>query len=196
VTERRTAARIRPWRRPPEGVVLLALLIALALGGFAVMAAVDVWSVARQRNQEQDLLFAGNQYRQAIQRYFAAAPRGTPRVLPESFEDLLEDKRFPVPVRHLRRLYPDPMTGSPEWGVLMAGTRISGVYSLSEKPPIKHDGFAPAYQQFSGLSSYRDWLFAISPLGQPTFTHPTSPATPASGVAPSFPSRPVPRASS
>jgi type II secretory pathway pseudopilin PulG len=196
MTEHPALPRSRRSCRQQEGVVLLALLIALALGGFAVMAAVDVWSVARQRNQEQELLFAGNQYREAIYRYFVAAPRGTPRALPTSLEDLLEDNRFPVPVRHLRRLYPDPMTGSPEWGLLMAGTRISGVYSLSEKPPIKRDGFAPAYQQFSGLNSYRDWVFAISPSGQPVFSNPTSPDTSASGVAPSFPSRPVPRTSS
>lgn len=186
-----------PRRRPtPKGVVLLALLIALALGGFAVMAAVDVWSMARQRGQEQELLFVGNQYRQAIQRYYFGAPAGTPRVLPTSLEDLLEDNRFPVPVRHLRRLYPDPMTGSPDWGLLRAGTRISGIYSLSEKAPIKRDGFAPAYQQFSGLSSLRDWRFAISPTGQPTFADPSSPGSPASGGAPSFPSRPVPRTQS
>lgn len=188
-----TIARKRPARPGSGGVVLLALLIALALGGFAVMAAVDVWSMARQRGQEQELLFVGNQYRQAIQRYYVGAPAGTPRVLPTSLEDLLEDDRFPVPVRHLRRLYPDPLTGSTEWGVLRAGSRISGIYSLSEKTTIKRDGFAPGYQQFSGLVNYRDWIFAVSPTGKPTFSDPTSPSTPASGSAPSFPSRPVPR---
>lgn len=196
MAEQHAITRSRGARPGPAGVVLLALLIALALGGFAVMAAVDVWSVARQRGLEQELLFVGNQYRQAIQRYYFGAPAGTPRVLPTSLEDLLEDNRFPVPVHHLRRLYPDPITGSPEWGVLHAGTRISGVYSLSDKATIKRDGFAPAYAAFSGLSSYRDWLFAISPLGQPVFVNPTAPGTAASGAAPSFPSRPAPRTSS
>lgn len=190
MTGRHVTARDLRRHPAPKGVMLLALLIALALGGFAVMAAVDVWSMARQRGQEQELLFVGNQYRQAIQRYYFGAPPGTPRVLPTNLEDLLEDDRVPVPVHHLRRLYPDPMTGSPEWGILRAGSRISGVYSLSEKSTIKRDGFAPAYQQFSGLTNYRDWIFAISPTGKPTFSDPTSPSTPASGGVPSFPSRP------
>lgn len=193
MTEQRALGRTEPPRRVSAGVVLLALLIALALGGFAVMAAVDVWSMARQRGQEQELLFVGNQYRQAIQRYFVGAPPGTPRVLPNSLEDLLEDNRFPVPVRHLRRLYPDPITGSAEWGVLRAGPRVMGVYSLSEKATIKREGFALGYQQFSGTSTYRDWLFAISPTGQPTFANPNSPGTAASSGAPSIPSRPVAR---
>lgn len=180
----------------PQGVVLLALLIALALGGVAVMAAVDVWSLARQRGQEQELLFVGQQYRQAIHRYYLSAPAGTPRVLPTSLDELLEDNRFPAPVRHLRRAYPDPMTGGAEWGLLRAGNRISGIYSLSEKPTIKRDGFAPGFEPFSGQSSYHGWIFAISPSGRPTFTDPNSPGTPASGGAPTFPSRPVPRTQS
>jgi type II secretory pathway pseudopilin PulG len=193
VTDLHSPPRDLRRRLAQSGVVLLALLIALALGGFAVMAAVDVWSVARQRGQEEELLFVGNQYRQAIQRYYVGAPPGTPRVLPNSLDDLIEDDRFPIPVRHLRRLYPDPITGSSEWGVLRAGSRISGVYSLSEKPTIKRDGFAPGYQQFSGASSYRGWLFAISPKGQPTFADPSFTSTPPSGGAPSFLSRPEPR---
>jgi type II secretory pathway pseudopilin PulG len=194
--ETRAVTRTGRPRRVSDGVVLLALLIALALGGFAVMAAVDVWSLARQRGQEQELLFVGNQYRQAIQRYFVGAPPGTPRVLPSRLEDLLEDNRFPVPVHHLRRLYPDPITGSPEWGVLRAGPRIMGIYSLSEKATIKREGFALGYEPFSGTSSYRGWLFAISPTGHPTFANPDSPSTAASAAAPSLPSRPVPRTSS
>jgi len=193
MTEQRVVACARRLRAAEAGVVLLALLIALALGGFAVMAAVDVWSLARQRGKEQELLFVGNQYRQAIQRYYYGAPAGSQRVLPTSLEDLLEDNRFSVPVRHLRRLYPDPITGSSDWGILHAGTRVSGVYSVSEKAPIKQDGFAPGYRQFSGANSYRDWLFAISLSGQPVFANPVPPGLPASAGSPSFPPRPVSR---
>jgi type II secretory pathway pseudopilin PulG len=176
-----------------SGIVLLALLLALALGGIALMAAVDVWSLTRQRAQEQELLFVGNQYRQAIQRYYLGGPPGSRRTFPASLEDLLEDNRFPVPVRHLRRLYPDPITGSSEWGALRVGDRIAGIYSLSEKEPVKQAGFGRGYQQFTGKTSYRDWVFAISPTGRPLVGNPSSPATPASGAAPSDPSRPVRR---
>jgi type II secretory pathway pseudopilin PulG len=150
--------------RPPKrerGVVLLALLLALALAGIGLMAAVDVWSVTRQREREKELLFVGDQYRQAIQRYYYGAPSGSGRVLPASLDVLLEDDRYPIPVHHLRRLYPDPITGSIEWGLVHAGEQIAGVYSLSEAKPIKQAGFPAAYQFFADKMSYRDWVFAF-----------------------------------
>ena len=167
-------------QRVYSGVVLLALLIAPALGGIALMASADVESVARQRAREQELLFIGDQYRKAILRYYMGAPAGMRRTLPAKLEDLLEDDRFPKPVHHLRRLYPDPITGSPEWGLLRAADRIAGVYSLSEKQPLKQAGFEPTYQQFSGKAAYREWLFLVSIRGLPVVL----PGTPAS--SPSF----------
>lgn len=152
--------------------MLLALLIVLTLGGIGLMAAVDVWAVARQREVEKQLLFAGDQYRQAILRYYFAAPRGTPRVLPARLDDLLADDRFPTPLQHLRRPYPDPVTGTAEWGELRIGGRLAGVYSTSDKRPIKQAGFEPAYAKFEGRSSYRGWLFAVAPNGQPLFVDP------------------------
>lgn len=146
------------WR-PDHGFMLLALLIGLALAGIVLMGVVDIWTVQRQRDREQDLLFSGDQYRQAIQRYYYAAPPGTPRVLPAKLADLLEDDRYPMPVRHLRRLYPDPVTGQPEWGVVRVDDRIAGVYSLSDKPPVKQVGFPLVYRSFTERAQYREWVF-------------------------------------
>ena len=180
-------ANHRPSCVRSNGVVLLALLIALTLIGISLMAAVDVWSLARQRAREQELLFVGDQYRRAIQRYYFGAPPGTARVLPAQLGDLLEDNRYPTPVHHIRRLYPDPMTGSDEWGVLRISNRISGIYSKSGKEPIKQANFTPDYQQFEGRKTYRDWLFAISNTGKPAAADPSPFGTPANAVAPTFP---------
>ena len=193
MTEPPALARPRHAGTATGGVVLLALLIALALGGIALMAAVDVWALARQRAQEQELLFVGDQYRQAIQRYYFGAPPGTQRVLPASLDDLLEDDRYPVPVRYLRRLYPDPITGSSEWGVLRTGDRVAGVHSLSDKEPVKQTDFTPGYRFFEGLKAYRDWSFAISPSGRPILmSTPHADARPRD-VIPPGPPRPVRR---
>jgi len=173
-----------------RGVVLLALLLALALGGIGLMAAVDVWSVTRQREREQELLFVGDQYRQAIQRYYFAAPSGTPRVLPGSLEALLEDDRYPMPIHHLRRLYPDPISGKLEWGLVRAGEQISGVYSLSESKPLKRAGFVPAYQQFGGKESYRDWVFAFAPPANSGTVAPVPTSPPPSRSPPAPPINP------
>lgn len=154
--------RRRPGVRHGRGVMLLALLISLALSGIALMGAVDVWTLQRQREREKQLLFAGDQYRQAIRRYYYAAPAGTPRTLPVSLELLLEDDRYPIPVRHLRRLYPDPITGQAEWGQLRAGDRIAGVYSRSEALPVKQAGFSPADENFTGRTRYKEWVFSFA----------------------------------
>jgi hypothetical protein len=157
------------------------------------MAGVDVWSLARHRAREKELLFVGDQYRRAIQRYYFGAPPGTSRVLPSRLEDLLEDDRYPMPVRHLRRRYPDPITGSQEWGVLRVGQRIAGVYSLSDKQPIKQAGFGPDDQQFNNKATYREWVFEVSTTGQITKPTPETPEPSGPGIVTPNPPKPVPR---
>ncbi len=142
--------------------MLLALLLTLMLVTVGLMAAADVWSVTLQREREQQLLFVGDQYRAAITHYYSTAPAGSPHVLPARLEDLLTDDRFPTPAHHLRRLYPDPMTGSTEWGTLLtAGDRIAGVYSLSERQPVKQADFDASHSTFADKASYRDWIFVV-----------------------------------
>jgi type II secretory pathway pseudopilin PulG len=181
-----TASRL--GNRPAtQGVVLLGLLVAMALLAIGLMGAVDVWSLTRQREREQELLFAGDQYRQAIRRYYLAAPGVRQRVYPPSIEALLEDDRFPLPVRHLRRAYPDPITGKPEWGLLHAGDRIVGVYSLSDARPLKQAGFRAADKNFTEAGSYKDWVFAYVARGAQL-----APASPAASAPPGVPSPPAP----
>lgn len=162
-----------------RGVMLLGLLIGLALGSIALMAMVDDWVLQRQRQREEQLLFVGDAYRQAIQRYYYGAPAGQPRQLPENLQSLLADERYPTPTHPLRRLYPDPMTGTMDWGELRINDRLAGVYSKSESPPIKQAGFAPAYDSFKGREHYYDWVFAfaIAP-GTSALLPPVAPGTP------------------
>jgi type II secretory pathway pseudopilin PulG len=141
---------------------MMGLLVALALAGLALTAAVDVWTAQAQREREQQLLFVGNAYRRAIQSYYFGAPNGQPRTLPLSLEALLEDERYPVVVRHLRRLYPDPITSSAGWGEVRVAGRIAGVYSQSDELPIKQSGFGPDDLSFNGKSHYQEWVFSYS----------------------------------
>lgn len=150
-------------RNSELGVVLLALLLSLALGGIALMAAVDVWQITRQREREVELLFAGDQYRLAIRAYYFAAPSPSQRSFPPSIAALLDDPRFPTAVHHLRRAYPDPVTGQADWGLVRLGEGIVGVYSSSDKVPLKQAGFAQPYQHFNDQSAYTHWVFAFVP---------------------------------
>lgn len=145
------------------GFTYLGILIALALFGVALAATGDVWRTAAQREREQELLFVGNQFRNAFSTYYGFTPAGKPRY-PRALEDLVEDNRFPVPRRHLRRVYADPMTGKPDWVLLDApGGGIAGVQSRSEAKPLKTGNFAPPDLKFEGAERYSDWKFVFEP---------------------------------
>ena len=152
-----------PHRRTQAGVVLLALLLILMLGGVSTLVAAEVWATTMQREREAQLLFVGDQYRRAITSYYLMTP--TPvKVYPRSLNDLLEDDRFPRPVQHLRRLYRDPMTDG-DWGLVKLGEGIVGVHSLSEAPTLKKAGFPSQYKEFEVTKTYDQWQFVarVSP---------------------------------
>jgi type II secretory pathway pseudopilin PulG len=160
-------------RAKESGLVMLALLLALALASIALLAGLDVWALEKQRMQEEELLFIGNQYRLAIQRYYLAG-----RTLPQSIDDLLEDKRFPIPLHHLRRAYADPMTGKTDWHFLLDGDRFYGVYSSSDRVPIKHANFPHLYEFFANAQTYADWKFFYPPPGLRSNATTGAPSTP------------------
>lgn len=154
-----TGRRMRGGRQ--RGFTLLGLLFLVAGLGVAMAALGTVWHSAAQREKERDLLFVGDQYRRAIESFWSVPlPAGTPRRLPKNFAELLLDPRFPQTVRHLRRLYRDPMTGGAEWGLLKGPDGgIAGVFSLSDGKPFKRASFPSAYARFEEAQSYRDWVF-------------------------------------
>ena len=146
-----------------KGFTYLALLIAVAVGGGVLAAVGELTSHAQQREREAELLFAGHQYRQAIAAYYERSPGGAKRY-PQKLEDMIEDKRYPMPQRYLRKLYPDPATGKAEWGLVEApGGGIMGVYSLAELHPIKSGGFSRGEESFADAATYADWKFSYTP---------------------------------
>ena len=145
-----------------HGVMLLALLVFLAILGLVITKTTEVWSTTLVREREQELLFAGDQYRAAIERYYYATP-GASKRLPRTLDELIKDDRFPKPQHHLRQLYPDPFRDGGAWGVLRQGSGIVGVYSLSDQKPMKKSGFDARYTEFSAAQSYRGWRFIFHP---------------------------------
>lgn len=152
----------RPWPRTARGFTYLGLLFALALIGLALGAAGTVWSAAARRDKEQELLWRGGEIRRAIARYYQAG--GGLRMFPKTLEDLLEDRRGPVMLRHLRRVYADPMTGSADWELLRtASGELIGVASRSTVEPLKKRGFSPTDTGFDDAACYCDWRFVYLP---------------------------------
>jgi len=147
-----------------RGFTYLGVLLVVALMGFGLAAFGELYSHASQREKERELLFIGEQFTNAIASYYNRSP-GV-KVYPKKVEDLLEDKRLPMPQHHLRRVYNDPMTGKADWALVEApGGGFMGVHSVSEETPIKSGNFSVKNAAFEGAENYTKWMFTYSPAG-------------------------------
>ncbi len=166
-------------RRRQFGFTYIGLLIAVAFFGLATVGAGRLLGSTERAEREADLLFVGNQFRQAIISYLQSGTKAGQ--YPATLEDLVLDPRYPTPRRHLRKVFADPITGETKWGLVLAPEGgIMGVYSLSELEPLKRANFEPENEHFamalrqplvaskSTVSnapigaqtySYRDWKF-------------------------------------
>lgn len=151
------------YRKRQAGVTYLAVLFVIAVAGIMLAKAGVNWSQEGQREKELELLFIGNEYRQAIKQYYERTP-GMVKHYPASLEDLLTDTRYNPAQHYLRKLYRDPMTKQKLWGTIMAPEGgIMGVHSLSNLKPIKIGGFDAANLSFEGATSYSGWTFIYVP---------------------------------
>ena len=144
------------------GFSYIGLMIFIAISGIALAGVGIVWSQDQQREREKELLFIGEQFRQAIGSYYENTPSNI-KQYPTKLEDLLQDNRLPNLKRHLRKIYNDPITNSSNWGLELQQAQIVGVYSLSDLRPIKKKGFPSLYEKFSDFSKYSDWKFIYTP---------------------------------
>ena len=144
------------------GFSYVGLMIFVAISGIALAGVGIVWSQDQQREREKELLFVGEQFRQAIGSYYESTPDNI-KQYPTKLEDLLQDNRLPNLKRHLRKIYDDPITNSSKWGLELQQAQIVGVYSLSDLKPIKKKGFPNLYEKFSDFSKYSDWKFIYTP---------------------------------
>jgi type II secretory pathway pseudopilin PulG len=152
-------------RAAQAGFACLVLLIALAILGIAAAASIQLGALVQRRWAEQALLTVGMEFQLALQSYAAMTPAGqSPH--PKSLQDLLRDPRFPGIQRHLRRIREDPVSGQAEWGLVTSvDGGIAGIYSLSERRPIKQCGFEPELAHLGGRRRYSDWVFGPPPAG-------------------------------
>lgn len=142
------------------GFTYLTVLFAVFIFSAALALAGEVWHTAAVREREAELLHIGNEYRKAIERYYLSGPRQYPRNL----SDLLKDPRQAGTMRHLRKLYGDPVTGKDEWGLVRAADGgIAGVHTLSDATPVKIAGFAVRDKELEAKTKYSDWKFVYSP---------------------------------
>src|SRR5512142_1506996 len=125
-------------RGTPRGMIYPLLLLGILVIGIGSAGVAQVWSTQVKREKEEELLFRLAEIRLGIGRYNRDHGR-----LPKELKDLLED-RTQIVIRHyIRRIYPDPMTGKPDWKLdtladkagVAAG--IQDVHSQSTGKPLK-----------------------------------------------------------
>jgi type II secretory pathway pseudopilin PulG len=87
---------------------MIMLVILLTIMSVGLMVAVPVWQTQIQRDKEEELIFRGKQYVEAVRIYQLKNPGRFPKTLEE-----LAEKRC------IRRLYRDPMTSDGEWNIIL-----------------------------------------------------------------------------
>jgi len=154
--------------RSARGFGYVGLLIVVALTAAGTAAVLGAGVQQQRRDGEATLLAIGAEFRRALVSYAAATPLGQPDA-PRELAELLRDPRYPGVRRHLRRIYVDPLTGRPEWGLLRTPAgRIAGIHSLSRAAPLRQQGFPVGMEAFAAASRYDEWVFAPAapPLGR------------------------------
>ena len=97
-------ATLSPRLARQDGYIVFGIAVALIVLGIFMGMAVPLWQKVMQREREQELIFRGYQYMQAIELYQRKFPGAYPPNL-----DILVDQKF------LRKAYKDPMTEDGEW---------------------------------------------------------------------------------
>lgn len=156
------AGRTDP-RRVDAGYTYPTVLIAIAAIGLSLQAASIPSASQLARDREAELLFRGQAYRDAIASYHEAGGAQSGRY-PSRLEDLIEDPREDG-LRHIRRLYGDPMPGG-GWRLVMAeGGGIMGVASGAPGTPRQRAFFPLDLADFAGAGTYAEWRFVFEPGG-------------------------------
>lgn len=100
------------WRPRERGFTLVALVVVLIVLNIAVAAAMQLWSKVALREKEEELIFRGLQYAEAIRVFQARYSRP-----PISLEELLE-----VRPRCIRQLWEEPLSETGAWEPILAGS--------------------------------------------------------------------------
>lgn len=103
-----------------NGYTLIILLFALFVMSIGLLVAIPVWETQIQREKEEELIFRGKQYVEAV-RLFQTKNPGS---FPKSFDELVEEKC-------IRKLYKDPMTEDGEWNIILPYAGVSSKQGVS-----------------------------------------------------------------
>ncbi|MBN2264721.1 MAG: hypothetical protein JW775_02800 [Candidatus Aminicenantes bacterium] len=122
-----------PGDRRRPGYVLIILMMAVFVMSLALLVAVPVWQTELQREKEEELIFRGKQYAEAVRIYV----QKNPGRFPSSLKELLEK-------RCLRRPFRDPFGPDGEWNVILASGRAPTGRETAQQVLIAPERALPA----------------------------------------------------
>ncbi len=151
-----------------KGFTYPAALLLIIIVSVSLMVVQKQWSTIMKRDREKELFFRTSQIIGAIESFYQNSPGGSQHY-PRDLKVLLKDNRFPGLKRHLRKMFKDPMTEDGGWGIVYDGKGgIKGVFSRSQKEPIKKAGFPEEYKSFENKKKYSEWKFVYEPEKETT----------------------------
>ena len=138
-----------------NGFTMIVVMAVVVILGITLGVTGHSWRLLMKREREKELLFRGSQIKEAIECY-----RRQNVVMPlDSLDDLVSVRRNP-PIRRLRRLYEDPMTGKADWRLIKDQYGICGVASASDEKPLKVSfSNISSLSGFEGAQKYSEWEF-------------------------------------
>jgi len=169
-----------PRRRGEAGYNLVVLVMAIAILNIMVAAMLPLWSTQIRRVKEDELIFRGLQYAEAIRVFNKRVGRP-----PSTLQELLE-----VNPRCIRQLWKDPMVEDGKWAVIHQGdlspvqtpgstptgrapttatpvpSEEPGTVSVGPIVGVRSRSTREAIEVWNGQTHYNEWSFTIYALAR------------------------------
>ena len=151
-----------PILKNRKGITFMLAMATVVILGILLGVTGQSWRMIMKREKEKELLFRGNQIKEAIESYRGQKQQGNPLPLYDLKDLLTKDPNRKR--RSLRRLYTDPMTAKGEWSLIPGPNKgeIIGVASTSQEAPLKVSFTnISSLSSFTGRKKYSDWEFVV-----------------------------------
>jgi hypothetical protein len=113
-------------RKFERGYTLAGVLVLIGIMSVMMAMALPVWDRIKQRENEEELIFRGKEYMEAIARYHT------------KFHSFPPDTETLLKMKFIRKLYKDPMSESGEWKLLHPGSLVeTGEAGFINQPGAK-----------------------------------------------------------
>jgi type II secretory pathway pseudopilin PulG len=134
------------------GYVLIMLLFVVTAMGIGLLVAAPVWQTQIRREKEEELIFRGKQYVEAV-RVFQLKKPGT---FPRTIKEMVEEKC-------LRRPYRDPMNPDGDWNIILLPETAGQGSSLRPRPAGTSLGAEQAFRQEQGGQAFSAQTILVAP---------------------------------